>query len=214
LLLERRALPNAITLCRIVLAPVVLGLLFVPTFTARFLSWILFLIAAFSDLWDGYLARKHGWISDFGKFVDPIADKLLLVATFVPFYILTRRPDAITTMPLIRTFPMWVMIVVFGREVLVTVLRSVVARGGIVIPAGKAGKLKAVFQNIFVGATIFWFALQTAANDHGWSGAFWDFWRGFHGFVVLTTLVIAVVLTVYSLAVYLWQWRRLVRQSI
>jgi CDP-diacylglycerol--glycerol-3-phosphate 3-phosphatidyltransferase len=105
LLLERRALPNAITLGRIVLAPVVLGLLFVPTFTARFLSWILFLIAAFSDLWDGYLARKHGWISDFGKFVDPIADKLLLVATFVPFYTLPRRPDAIPTMPLIRTFP-------------------------------------------------------------------------------------------------------------
>jgi phosphatidylglycerophosphate synthase len=66
-------------------------LLFVPTFTARFIAWLLFLIAAFSDLWDGHLARKYGWISDFGKLVDPIADKLLLVTTFVPFYILSHR---------------------------------------------------------------------------------------------------------------------------
>ena len=84
-LFSRSALPNIITVARILLAPVVFALLFVPSFTARFVGWILFLIAAFSDLWDGYLARKHGWISDFGKLLDPIADKLLLAATFLPF---------------------------------------------------------------------------------------------------------------------------------
>src|SRR3972149_1483519 len=93
-LLHRSTLPNAITVARIALAPVVGLLLFVPTFTARFIAWILFLIAAFSDLWDGYLARKHGWISDFGKLVDPIADKLLLIVTFVPFYILSHGASA------------------------------------------------------------------------------------------------------------------------
>jgi len=92
--IERHTLPNVITVGRIALAPIVAVLLFIPTFTARLLAFVLFLIAAFSDLWDGYLARKHGWISDFGKLVDPIADKLLLIVTFVPFYILSHGASA------------------------------------------------------------------------------------------------------------------------
>ena len=212
--LERSTLPNVITLGRIALAPIVFFLIFVPTFTARFLAWILFLIAAFSDLWDGYLARKHGWISDFGKLVDPIADKLLLVATFTPFYILSHRSAGDGRLPWIETLPLWILLIVFGRELLVTVLRALVARRGIVIPAGRSGKLKAVFQNIFIGAAIFWYALQSAAVRADWAGLIWDFWRGFHGLVLTVTLVIAVILTVYSLMVYLWQWRRLVRSAI
>jgi CDP-diacylglycerol--glycerol-3-phosphate 3-phosphatidyltransferase len=213
-LLSRSALPNIITLARIILAPVVLALLFVPTFTARFISWILFLVAAFSDLWDGYLARKHGWISNFGKLVDPIADKLLLVATFVPFYILSRRPDGEGLMPVLGAFPLWILIVVFGREALITLLRSLLASRGTVVPAGKSGKLKAVFQNIFIGAAILWYALQSAATDRGWDDGWWVAWRAIHGFVLLASLAIAIVLTVYSMVVYLWQWRRLVREVV
>lgn len=209
--LDRTILPNVITVGRIVLAPVVLALLYVPTFTARFVAWILFLIAAFSDLWDGYLARKHGWISDFGKLVDPIADKLLLVATFLPFYLLSRQPPEATRLPLMGELPLWILLVVLGRELLVTVIRSIAARRGHVIPAGREGKLKAVFQNIFIGTTIFWFALRTAASDYGWAGGFWQFWLTFHGFVLITSLAIAVVLTVYSLVVYLTRWQRLLR---
>ena len=212
--LERRALPNVITVGRIALAPVVFCLIFVPTFTARLIAWILFLIAAFSDLWDGYLARKHGWISDFGKLVDPIADKLLLIATFVPFYILSNSATADGRLPLIETLPLWILLIVFGRELLVTLLRAVLARRGIILGAGRAGKLKAVFQNIFIGTAIFWYALQSAALREQWAGFFWDFWRGFHGFVLVVTLLIAVMLTLYSLMVYLWEWRRLVRSAI
>lgn len=206
--LDRSTLPNAITVGRIVLAPIVLLLLFVPTFTARFAAWILFLIAAFSDLWDGYLARKHGWISDFGKLWDPIADKLLLLCTFVPFYLLSRGAPYATAIPFFGELPLWILLVVLGRELLVTVIRSLAARRGTVIPAGREGKLKATFQNIFIGTTIFWFALRTAAQADGWQGDFWSFWQTFHGAVLLVTLAIAVVLTVYSMVVYLWQWRR------
>lgn len=212
--LARSTIPNAITVARIALAPIVFLLIFAPTFTSRFVAWILFLIAAFSDLWDGHLARKHGWISDFGKLLDPIADKLLLVATFVPFYVLSNRPSADGQLPWIEALPLWILLVVFGRELLVTVLRWLVARTGVVLPAGRAGKLKAVFQNIFIGTTIFWYALQSAALDRGWSGELWAFWRGFHGAVFLLGLVLAVGLTVYSLFVYLWQWRRQVREAI
>ena len=89
-MIPSRAIPNIITVARIALCPVIFVLIFVPTFTARFIAWILFLIAAFSDLVDGSLARKHGWISDFGKLWDPVADKMLVVATFIPFYILSN----------------------------------------------------------------------------------------------------------------------------
>jgi CDP-diacylglycerol---glycerol-3-phosphate 3-phosphatidyltransferase len=211
--LEPRAIPNVITVARIVMAPAVALLLFVPGFTPRLAAWFLFLAAALSDLWDGHLARKHGWISEFGQLVDPIADKLLLVATFIPFYMLSRQPGEIAWLPLFGVFPLWILLVIFGRELLITVIRSWAAKAGTVIPAGKAGKLKAVFQNIFVGAMILWIALRTAAADYGWAGDLWQYWLYFHGTVVMCTLAVALWLTVYSLVVYLIEWRKLVRPA-
>jgi CDP-diacylglycerol---glycerol-3-phosphate 3-phosphatidyltransferase len=208
-LFERRTLPNAITIGRIILAPVVFILIFVPGFLSRVLAFILFLAAAFSDLWDGHLARKHGWISDFGKLVDPIADKLLLVATFIPFYILSHRGGVVGPLPIwgASALPLWVLLVIFGREVAITVLRSVAARRGMVIPAGGAGKVKAVFQNIFIGSALAWYAIVAAGQPAGWSGDAWRYWTLFHTFVTTSTLLVALALTVYSFGVFLWQWR-------
>ncbi|MCI0436721.1 MAG: CDP-diacylglycerol--glycerol-3-phosphate 3-phosphatidyltransferase [Gemmatimonadetes bacterium] len=213
-MLRRSTIPNAITVSRIALAPVIFLLLFVPTFPARLAAFVLFLVAAFSDLWDGYLARKHGWISDFGKLFDPIADKLLMVATFVPFYVLTHPVTEMTRLPWLESLPLWVVLVVFGREALITGIRWLAARRGSVMPAGRAGKMKALFQNIFIGATILWFALRTAAVNGAWSGEFWSFWLVFHGTFLLVSLIIAVVLTVYSLVVYLREWRLQLRSVL
>ena len=204
-----RAIPNIITVARIALCPIVFVLLFVPTFTARFIAFILFLVAAFSDLFDGHLARKYDWISDFGKLVDPIADKLLLAATFIPFYVLSHFRPAEAPLPLVGAFPLWIMIVVFGRELFVTAFRSYAARRGVVIAAGKAGKHKAVWQNIFIGTAIFWYALQSAAANNGWQGRAWDLWQQFHGLVFIVSLTVAVLLTVYSMVVYLKSWSKL-----
>jgi CDP-diacylglycerol--glycerol-3-phosphate 3-phosphatidyltransferase len=212
--LNRSTLPNVITVARIALTPAIVILLFTPSFTARFAAWLLFLAAALSDLWDGYLARKHGWISDFGKLWDPIADKLLLGTTFVPFYILSMRPDATTRLPVLGSLPLWILLVVLGREALVTIIRSLAARKGSVMPAGKAGKMKALFQNIFIGTTILWYALLTAGAERSWTGTAWEYWQVFHATVLLITLTIAVVLTVYSMMVYLWEWRRVVRSVV
>lgn len=208
-MIPSKAIPNIITVARIALCPVIFVLIFVPTFTARFIAWILFLIAAFSDLFDGHLARKHGWISDFGKLVDPIADKLLLVATFIPFYILSNRDPTDNWLPVMDTFPLWILLVVFGREIFVTVFRSLAARRGVVIAAGSAGKHKAVWQNIFIGAAIFWYALRSAAINRSWSGTAWEWWQRFHAFVLLVSLAVAVFLTVYSMIVYIRSWSRL-----
>lgn len=203
-------LPNLITLGRIVLALVLVPLLFVDGFGERFAAWIIFLIAAFSDLWDGHLARSQGLITDLGKLLDPLADKLLLAATFIPLYLVSHadRPDA--RFPWFGdVFPLWIVLVIFGREAFITVFRSYAARRGVVLAAGQAGKYKAVFQNISIGAAILWYALQSKAREDGWSGPLWGGWQKFHFGFTVVALSVAVFLTVYSLVVYMRSFRTL-----
>src|SRR5690554_373443 len=183
-LLKRSTLPNALTVLRVILAPAIFFLVFLSGFGARALAFVLFLVAALSDVWDGHLARKHGWISDFGKLMDPLADKLLLVATLVPLYILSHRLAPVGELPVWGVLPLWVLLVVFGRELLITLLRARAARQGVAVPAGKSGKYKATFQNIFSGSAILWYAFQTAALEQGWDGDLWSGWQIFHGSVV------------------------------
>jgi CDP-diacylglycerol--glycerol-3-phosphate 3-phosphatidyltransferase len=201
-------LPNWITLGRIVLALVLVPLLFVDGFGPRLAAWFIFLVAAFSDLWDGHLARSQGLITDLGKLLDPLADKLLLAATFVPLYLISHsgRPDA--RFPWFGgTFPLWILLVIFGREAFITVFRSWAARRGVVLAAGKPGKYKAVVQNVFIGAAILWYALQSKARADGWDGPVWAGWQQFHFGFTVVALSVAVFLTVYSLVVYMRSFR-------
>ena len=203
-------LPNLITLGRIVLALVLIPLLFVDSFGVRLLAFVIFLVAAFSDLWDGHVARSQGLITDLGKLLDPLADKLLLAATFIPFYILSHRPGPDARFPWFGgEFPLWVVLVVFGRELFITLFRGYAAKRGVVLAAGNPGKLKAVFQNIFIGAAIFWYALQSKARHDGWDGPVWKGWEQFHFFFAVVALAIAVALTVYSMVVYLRSFSRM-----
>ena len=200
-------LPNAITVVRIALAPVLVFLLYLPSMTGRLLAFAVFVVAAVSDLWDGWLARRRGQITDFGKLADPLADKLLLAAALVPLYLLSRSRPELAGLPLYGHVSLWVVVILLGREVVVTVLRTMAARLGTVIQARKAGKYKAFAQNVFIGSTILWMALRTAAVEKAWRGAFWDAWQGFHGWFVTTTLSVALFLTVLSLALYLGSFR-------
>lgn len=202
--------PNAISLGRIAVCPLIIYLILAPGTTSRYAAFFLFLVAALSDFWDGYLARKYGWITDMGKLLDPAADKLLLASTFVPIYIVTRRPDEFSALPWWGNLPLWVMVVVFGRELVVTVFRCYAARRGTVIPAGRSGKYKALVQNVFVGGLLLWYPVLVSATERGWSGAFWNTWRLLHTTWIGATLALAVGLTVYSMADYLWRYRALV----
>jgi CDP-diacylglycerol---glycerol-3-phosphate 3-phosphatidyltransferase len=205
-----RNLPNAITLGRIVLALGVAPMLMTNHSGWRIGAFIVFLAAAFSDLWDGHLARSRNLVSDFGKLMDPLADKLLLGLTFVPFYVLNHYTERETPFPWLGwTFPLWIVLVIFGREAFITVFRGFAARRNVILAAGKAGKLKAVFQNIFIGAAILWYALQSAARERGWNGGTWEGWQWFHAAFTAVALAIAVALTVYSLYVYLRDFRKL-----
>lgn len=202
-------LPNIITIGRIILAVVLIPLLFVDSFAWRLAAFLIFLTAAFSDIWDGHLARSQGLVTDLGKLLDPLADKLLLAATLVPFYILSRNPTEADFPWFGGTLPLWILVVIFGRELFITLFRSYAAGRGVVIAAGQSGKYKTVFQAIFTGAAVLWYALHSAARAAGWTGGVWEGWRSFHLYFTATTLAIAVVLTVYSMLVYLWQYRGL-----
>jgi CDP-diacylglycerol---glycerol-3-phosphate 3-phosphatidyltransferase len=204
-------LPNLISIGRIILAVLIVPLLFVDQFSIRLLAFVVFLAAALSDLWDGYIARSRGLITDLGKLLDPVADKVLLAATFVPFYLLSHGRGPGDPFPWFGgVLPLWIVLVIFGRELFITLFRSYAARRGVVIPAGQAGKYKTVMQNVFIGATLLWYALQSASRDYGWTGQTWEVWQVVHISFCVITLSIALVLTVYSMLVYLWGYRSVV----
>ena len=206
-------LPNIITLVRIGLTPVIALLPFIQGYWPKVLAFVIFCAAAISDTVDGYLARKHNQVSELGQFLDPIADKLLLFATLVPIFWMTRHPTILTDyrLPWWGSLPVWVAIILVGRELLITVFRWFAKRKGVVIPAAGPGKLKATFQAVFIGATLAWFAWKDAVAELKLAGWFRDVWEQFHAIVVAVTLAGAVVLTVYSLFVYLYRYRALLR---
>ena len=131
-------LPNALTMGRLLVVPFfALLLLFDGTSDgARLLAAGLFVLACLTDVVDGRLARSRGQVTDFGIMADPIADKALV-------------GTALVGLSLLGALPWWATLVILGREIAVTVMRSALARHGM-IPAGRGGKLKALSQNIAV----------------------------------------------------------------
>jgi CDP-diacylglycerol--glycerol-3-phosphate 3-phosphatidyltransferase len=211
----RWTIPNMITLARICLTPVIALLPFIEGYWPKVIAFGIFLVAAFSDTLDGWLARRYHQVSELGQLLDPIADKLLLFATLVPIYWMTRHPTILSDyrIPWWGSLPMWVAIILVGREVLITVFRFFAKRRGVVIPAAGPGKLKATVQAIFIGATIAWFAWKDMVAELKLAGWWRDVWEQFHGWFVAVTLAGAVVLTVYSLGVYLYRYRALFRSG-
>lgn len=203
-------LPNVITLTRIVACPLLVWLVMAPDLPTRFFGFALFVIAALSDVYDGYLARRYDLITDMGKLLDPLADKLLLAVTLVPIYLISHRGGALDEVPVWGALPLWVVVLIFGRELFMTIFRSYAARQGVVIAAGVAGKRKALFQNLFIGATLLWFPLARYASQEAWNGWLWTGFEPVVRWFSAITLGVAIVLTVYSMIDYLWSYRAVV----
>lgn len=125
--------PNALTLFRIGSVPAIVGLLYVPNRLTCFLAAMLFSAAAITDYFDGYLARQMGLESDFGKVMDPLADKLLISSTMIMLAALGRSPA-------------WMVCLIIGRELAVTGLRSIIAQNKMDLSASNLGKYKTGFQ--------------------------------------------------------------------
>ncbi len=120
---------------RVVMIPVVLWFVMAGTPRSSLTAAWLYGATAVTDLLDGYLARKHNLISVFGKFMDPLADKLLVMATLVYMVLLGR-------------IPAWIVVVLLGREISVTGLRSIASTEGVVIAASETGKWKTAIQMV------------------------------------------------------------------
>ena len=192
------------------MTPLIAFLPFMDGYQPKLAAFVIFLIAAISDFLDGWLARDRGEITDLGKILDPLADKLLLFATLIPIYFITRETLVAYQVPWWGVFPMWVVVLLVGREVFMTLFRQYASRKGVVIAALGAGKLKTIFQDIFLGGMIAWFAWIDMRENFGWdSGWLGDAWETVLGAAIAVTLAVSVVLTVYSLAVYLYKYRGL-----
>ena len=140
-------LPNKLTVMRVAAVPIFVVLMLVPVNGVRCEGWCkwtalaIFIIAAFTDLFDGRLARKYKLVTNFGKFMDPLADKLLVCSALICLVELER-------------IPAWIVIIIIAREFVISGIRLIAADDNVVIAASKWGKVKTVFQMIMVGFMI------------------------------------------------------------
>jgi CDP-diacylglycerol--glycerol-3-phosphate 3-phosphatidyltransferase len=216
-------LPNAVTAARIAVTPLIAWLPLAPSSTLRLTAFTLFVLAAVTDYVDGRLARSRKQETDLGRLLDPLADKLLLVATIIPMYVL-MRPTAHSNEPwparaLENALPFrtpfgdvplawWIVAIVLGRELFMTIFRQAAARRGVVISAIGPAKWKTGFQSVWVGSAYFWFFAATLAAARGWDTPGWNAFAAFNGVVGVACMAGALLLTLYSLGLYLRTYGR------
>src|SRR5208337_2984964 len=141
-------LPNSITMSRIIMIPLFLWILS-PHFpwqghgAQEIVASVLFVLASITDGLDGYLARKHGLITTMGMLLDPLADKIMVTAAFVA--LVAYNPEVVKV---------WIVVVIIGREFLISGLRSIAASEGFTVTASELGKLKTVVQIVAVVSAI------------------------------------------------------------
>ena len=178
-------LPNRLTMARLVMAFLFVGLMSVDHVATYAAAYLVFIAATITDYYDGKIARERGLVTNFGKLLDPVADKVLLVGAFV---ILMMLPGL--------SIPAWAVVVIIGREFLITGARSLAATDGIVIAANKWGKRKAFIQMLYVYTFLFlaivervfekW--LPGVAGGFAWLLSHTSYWAA----------VVVVAYTVYS----------------
>jgi CDP-diacylglycerol--glycerol-3-phosphate 3-phosphatidyltransferase len=177
--------PNLITIVRILLAPLFVWMLLADNGADGALRWwaaILFILAIATDGVDGAIARGRGLVTELGKLLDPIADKILV-------------GGALISLSILGELPWWVTVVILVREVGITVYRFIVIRAG-VIAASRGGKLKTIVQSVAISMALLPFWVLFTPNEA------WVYW--FDGIL----MSLAVILTVFSGLDYLWQaWR-------
>ena len=130
-------IPNILTMLRIAAIPLLAVLLFSPSQSAGFWAAAVFALAAITDWFDGYLARRMGIVTVFGKFLDPIADKLIVMSALIMILPFGRVPA-------------WMVLVILGREIIITGLRGIASSEGIIIQASDLGKFKTIFQIVAI----------------------------------------------------------------
>jgi CDP-diacylglycerol--glycerol-3-phosphate 3-phosphatidyltransferase len=185
--------PNQVTSLRLLLAVVVF---FLIPWQYYLVSLALFVVAAGTDWLDGYYARKYGQVTTLGRILDPFADKVIICGTFI---YLVAIPRMLETPYGLRA---WMVVVVVGRELLVTALRGFLEQRGADFSAKMSGKLKMVLQCVAAGAALFYLSYSHLPLGQ----PAWVWW------VMVVSLWAAVLLTVYSGLIYVVAAVRLLRK--
>ncbi|MFH1243511.1 MAG: CDP-diacylglycerol--glycerol-3-phosphate 3-phosphatidyltransferase [Pseudomonadota bacterium] len=172
-------LPNALTVIRLACIPLVMICLNIPGRWGGFLAALFFGMASITDILDGFFARRYGAVTSLGKFLDPLADKILICLTMIMLIPLGR-------------IPVWMVLIIVMREMAVTGLRGIAISEGIVITASSLGKYKTLFQSI----AVLGLCLHYAYLD-----------LSFHA-VGMAFLWVALILTVWSGLDYLWKFKK------
>ncbi|MCH8333034.1 CDP-diacylglycerol--glycerol-3-phosphate 3-phosphatidyltransferase [Candidatus Sumerlaeota bacterium] len=189
-------LANKLTLSRVAIIPFfLLALLpqsfFLPEWVNRFfrpLALFLFIGAAITDYYDGALARRHGWTTNFGRLLDPLADKLIVMTAFVALVEL-------------EIFPSWMVILILCREFLITGLRTLAISQGKVLGADRWGKNKTVSQMTTIITALVFISLRDILSATGdWEPLFVDKWRVAEWITISLNVMMlfCVVLTIFS----------------
>ena len=195
-------LPNKLTMLRILLIPVMIIIFYIPWFSENvifldvtylyFIEFIIFFLASVTDFVDGYLARKNNQVTTFGKFLDPLADKMLVFSSMT-ILLLNNSGVLPEGQPLV---PMWVFVVMLIREFMVSGIRMLVSSKGVVIAAGWLGKWKTFITMIAIGAL---------------------FMGGLHVSIIYIgqiLMYVACILTIVSGVEYFWKSRKIILESV
>lgn len=196
-------LPNKLTMFRIILIPLMVVVAYVPFFSsisvgyislANLINLLIFSIASATDFLDGFIARKYNLVTTFGKFADPLADKLLVVSAMV---VLCTQLQGTSYSWFI---PGWVIIAILCREFIVSGIRLVAVERGNVIAAGFLGKLKTATTMV---AIIFLFLYEIKFNE-----------IPVFGYIGAIMMYLALVFTILSGIEYFWKNRKVILESI
>lgn len=187
-------LPNKLTLSRVIMVPFfVVFILLVPKFL--YFKWIalaIFVIASLTDLLDGKIARKYNLVTNFGKFMDPLADKLLVCS-------------ALIAMSSLGVIPAWITIVIIAREFIISGFRLIAAEKGVVIAASMWGKWKTTFQMVMLCVQMVVMDQYVSVNGNIAANGLYVVTPFYRGLMMIgsITMYIALILTVVSLIDYL-----------
>jgi CDP-diacylglycerol--glycerol-3-phosphate 3-phosphatidyltransferase len=179
-------LPNKLTLFRVILIPFFVFFLLAPYFEGygNYIALAIFIVASLTDMLDGKIARKYNLITDFGKFMDPLADKLLVCSALIGLVEL-------------ELLPAWIVIIIIAREFIISGFRLIASDNGIVIAASYWGKFKTVFQMLMVIVLILNQYMENPVLS-----------------VIGTILIVlATLLTVISLIDYIWKNKNVLKEQ-
>ena len=173
--------PNTLTLFRIAAVPIIVILMLFPNRVACFAAAIIFSVAAITDYFDGYFARRFGLVSNLGKVMDPVADKLLVSSAFIMLAALGWAPA-------------WMVCIIIGREIAVTGLRNIIAEKGEDVSASNLGKYKTGFQiaaaiPLLIHYPFFGLDPHAIGSFFLWGALVFTLWSGIDYFVKFRNLL-------------------------